>query len=260
MRRSPSTAAARAGPRPDAVTGVVLAGGRGTRLAPLTDRTSKQLLPVGGRPLVARVIDQLVRAGVRDVLLVIDDRHAGDFLRVLRDGRDLGLRSLGYVWQPPSGVGMAAAVARAEHHLRTDKFMVACGDVLIEAPLGPSVRAFAAQPDGALVVATRTPDTAGYTPLTVEDGRVTALGDKDPYRHGPGWMDLGCYLYHRDAFDLVRSLRPSARGEVEIWDLNRHYARTGTLRYTEIKGWWSDVGTSPEVYRRADERFGVRST
>ncbi|MFC5186367.1 sugar phosphate nucleotidyltransferase [Actinomadura harenae] len=246
-------------PPPDAVTGVVLAGGRGTRLAPLTDRTSKQLLPVGGRPLVARVLGQLVRAGIADVLLLIDDRHAGDFLRVLRDGRDLGLRSLGYVWQPPSGAGMAAAIARAEPHLRTDRFMVACGDVLIDAPLGPSVRAFAAQPDGALLVATRTADTAGYTPLRVEDGRVTALGDKDPDRHGPGWTDLGCYLYGRDAFDHVRSLRPSARGEVEIWDLNRRYADAGTLRYKEVKGWWCDVGTSREVYRRADERYKSNS-
>ncbi|WP_158587955.1 sugar phosphate nucleotidyltransferase [Actinomadura logoneensis] len=249
-------------PRPEAagaVTGVVLAGGRGTRLAPLTDRTSKQLLSVGGRPLITRVVDQLVRAGVLDVLVVIDDRHAGEFLRVLRDGRDLGLRSLGYVWQPPSGAGMAAALGRAEHLLRTDRFLVACGDVLIDAPLGPAVRAFAAQPDGALVVATRTPDTAGYTPLSVADGLVTALGDKDPDRHAPGWMDLGCYLYHRDAFDVARTLRPSPRGEVEIWDLNRHYARAGTLRYVEVKGWWCDVGTSPEVYRRADERYRVSS-
>ncbi|HEX2317152.1 MAG TPA: sugar phosphate nucleotidyltransferase [Thermomonospora sp.] len=237
------------------LTGVVLAGGRGTRLSPLTDHTSKQLLPVGGRPLVARVIAQLVRAGVADVLVVIDERHASGFLGALRDGRDLGLRSLAYVWQSPRAPGMPTAIARVEHLLRTEGMLVACGDVLIEESLEPAVRAFAAQPDGARIVATHAADTAGYTALTAVGDRVVDLADKDPSRHTPGLMDLGCYLYRRDVFDEIRGLRPSARGETEIWELNRAYARRGLLTMTELTGWWCDVGTSPAVYRAADARY-----
>ncbi|MEV5826888.1 sugar phosphate nucleotidyltransferase [Spirillospora sp. NPDC052242] len=242
------------------VTGVVLAGGRGTRLAPLTARTSKQLLPVAGRPLVARVIDQLVRAGVRDVLLVIDERHASGFLDALRDGRELGLRSLAYVWQPSSAGGMPSAIARVEHHVRTDGLLVACGDVLIEGALRPAVTAFASRPDGARIVAARVPDTAAQTSLTVRGDRVVALGDKDPDRHEPGLIDLGCYLYHRDVFDEIRTLRPSARGETEIWDLNRRYARRGELAVTEVAGWWSDVGGGLDAYRAADARYAATGT
>jgi glucose-1-phosphate thymidylyltransferase len=241
----------------DALTGIVLAGGRGTRLGRLTERTSKQLLPIGGRPLVCRVIDQLVAAGIRDVLAVIDERHAGGFLGELRDGRQLGLRSLGFVWQPARGAGLPSAVGRVERLLRTDKLVVACGDVLVEDSLGRAVRDFAAQPDGARIVATRTADTAGQTPLTVRGPLVSAIGDKEPDRHGPGLMDMGFYCYHRDVFDRIRALRPSARGETEIWELNRGYAGRGELRWSEISGWWSDAGASPAAYRAADERYAA---
>ncbi|WBB75799.1 sugar phosphate nucleotidyltransferase [Micromonospora sp. WMMD1128] len=246
-------------PRPDPTpVGVLLAGGRGTRLAPLTDRTSKQLLPVGGRPLAARVIDQLTAAGVRDVLAVIDDRHADAFLGTLRDGRDLGLRSLAYVWQPPTGLGMPSAIAQVEPHVGDRPIVVICGDLLLEADLTGAVADFLDQPDGARLLATRVPDTAGHTPLRVAEGRVLDLGDKDPHRHRPGLMELGVYLYRRDVFDEIRALRPSARGETEIWELNRRYARRGRLRCTEVTGWWCDVGGSLADYREADRRYAPR--
>ncbi|WP_320066132.1 sugar phosphate nucleotidyltransferase [Micromonospora sp. RTGN7] len=235
--------------------GVLLAGGRGTRLAPLTDRTSKQLLPVGGRPLAARVIDQLTAAGVRDVLAVIDDRHADAFLAELRDGRGLGLRSLAYVWQPAVGAGMPSAIAQVEPHVGDQPIVVVCGDLLLEASLSGVVADFLAQPEGARVLATGVPDTAGHTPLRAVDGRVLELADKDRARHAPGLMELGVYLYRRDVFDEIRALRPSARGETEIWELNRRYARRGLLRCTEVTGWWYDVGGSLTDYRAADRRY-----
>lgn len=246
-------------PHPDAApVGVLLAGGRGTRLAPLTDRTSKQLLPIGGRPLAARVIDQLAAAGVRDVLAVIDDRHADAFLATLRDGRSLGLRGLAYVWQPPTGAGLPSAIAQVEPHVGDRPIMVICGDLLLEADLTSIVVDFLAQPEGARVLATRVPDTAGHTPLRVVDGTVREVGDKDPDRHLPGLLELGVYLYRRDVFDEIRALRPSARGETEIWELNRRYAARGRLRCTEVTGWWCDVGGSLADYRAADRRYTRR--
>jgi glucose-1-phosphate thymidylyltransferase len=236
-------------------TGVVLAGGRGTRLAPLTDRTSKQLLDVGGEPMVTRVLRQLVRAGIRDVLLVIDERHADGFLAAVRDGTHLGLRSAAYVWQPSSGAGLPSAVARTEPYLRSESLLVACGDVLLDADLSAFVAGFARQPRGARMLACRTADTAGYTPLEVDGVVVTGLGDKAPDRHQPGIVDLGMYLYRHDVFDEIRTLQPSSRGETEIWDLNRRYARRGLLRHAKVEGWWADLGASMAAYRAASDRY-----
>jgi dTDP-glucose pyrophosphorylase/predicted MFS family arabinose efflux permease len=241
----------------DALTGVILAGGRGTRLTPLTHHTSKQLLPIGGVPLIVRVLHQLRAAGVVDVLLVIDDRHATDFLQTVTDGVSLGLRSVGYVWQPPTGQGLPSAIGQVEHLLRTEKFVVACGDVLLEAGLQRAVTDFTRQPSGARMLAAQVPDTAGQTALEVVGDRVTGLLDKDPSRHVAGHMDLGSYFYHRDVFKLIGSLRPSARGETEIWDLNRCYARRGELWFTEVTGWFADVGASLAAYREVDERYTV---
>jgi glucose-1-phosphate thymidylyltransferase len=239
--------------------GVILAGGRGTRLAPLTDRTSKQLLDVGGEPMVVRVVRQLVRAGVRDVLIVIDERDADGFLAAVRDGTHLGLHSAAYVWQPATGAGIPSAVARAEPYLRADSFLVACGDVLLDADLSGFVDDFARQPPGARMLSYRTADTAGYTPLELDGALVTGLGDKEPERHGPGTVDLGIYLYRRDVFAEIRTLRPSARGETEIWELNRRYARRGLLQHTTVSGWWADLGGSAASYHAASRHYRASS-
>lgn len=230
------------------IVGVVLAGGRGTRLRPLTESTNKHLLPVGGEPMVARAIRQLVTAGVRDALLVIDECQASAFMAVLRRGHELGLRSLAYVWQPPEGKGMPWAIGMAEHVVRSEKFIVACGDVLIDANLAPVLAMFRRQDKGARLVGTWTADTAGFSPLDVCDGRVTAIHDKDRGRHGPGLVDLGFYLYHHDVFDLIRGLAPSDRGETEIWELNRAYAARNQLAFSEMSGWWVDAGESRDTY------------
>lgn len=237
------------------VTGVVLAGGRGTRLAPLTDRTSKQLLPVGGRALIERVIGKLVQAGVEDVLLVIDERHASQFMGLLEDGGGADLRSLAYVWQPAHGSGLPSAIRQVRHHLTGDKFLVACGDVLFEDGIKEAVDAFRDQESGARIITVRTPDTAGYSPLRVAGDRVLGIGDKNRGLHTEGHIDLGYYLYHSEVFDLIEGLRPSDRGETEIWDLNRIYVSRRDLRCSIISGWWADVGESIETYRSVDGRY-----
>lgn len=242
------------GARHTGIAGVVLAGGRGSRLKPLTDSTNKHLLPVAGEPMVVHAIRQLVAVGIADVIVVVDDRQATEFLRVLRDGTHLGLRSLGYVWQPFPGRGMPTAIGMVEHVLRADKFLVACGDVLTDARLDKALAEFRRQDGGARMVGVWTEDTAGYSPLEVHDGHVTAILDKDRTRHAPGLVDLGFYLYHHDVFDVIRRLRPSARGETEIWELNRHYAAHGRLRLSEVTGWWVDAGGGLDVYAGLRDR------
>lgn len=237
------------------IAGVVLAGGRGTRLSPRTDVTNKHLLPVGREPMVVRAIRQLVAADVQDVLLVIDECHASEFMAALRGGRELGLRSLVYVWQPACGRGMPSAIGMVEHALRAEKLIVACGDVLIDANIADVLTAFRRQRRGARMVGVWTADTAGFSRLVVRDGLVTEILDKDRDRHVPGLVDLGFYLYHHDVFDLIRQLKPSARGETEIWELNRAYAARGQLPLSEVSGWWADVGESLDAYDRVQDRY-----
>jgi glucose-1-phosphate thymidylyltransferase len=237
------------------IAAVVLAGGQATRLHPLTAHTNKHLLPVGGEPLVARAIRQLAAAWIGDVLLVIDERHAGEFMAALGDGSRLGLRSLAYIWQPAGGRGMPTAIGMAEHHVGTEKFIVACGDVLVEADLGDAVADFLNQDKGARIVGTHAPDSAGYSPLVVDGDRVEAILDKDPGQHRSGYVDLGFYLYHHDVFDTIRTLRPSPRGETEIWDLSRAYLANRQLAFSEVSGWWADVGAGLDTYDHVNGRY-----
>jgi glucose-1-phosphate thymidylyltransferase len=237
------------------ITGVVLAGGRGTRLAPLTDETSKQLLPIGGKTLVERVLDQLTAAGVVDALLVIDERHACDFMRLLEDGAKAGLRSLAYVWQSAEGRGLPSAIRQVRHLVGTEKVIVACGDVLIEDGIRGPVEDFSRQDAGARIIAMSTPDTAGYSSLRIDGDVVRDIGDKDRGDHVSGYIDLGYYMYHIDVFEMIDGLHPSSRGETEIWDLNRAYVRRQQLKCSAVSGWWADVGESLEAYERAHGRY-----
>lgn len=237
-----------------AIQGVILAGGKGTRLQPLTNENNKQLLRVGDKPLVFYAIDQLVRADVRDIFMVIDERHGSQFMAAIRDGRHLGVERLAYIWQPAEGHGLPTAINRVEGFVR-DKFVVACGDVIIEEGITPAVEKFREQRDGARVVATYQEDSAGYSPLEVVDDRVVQIHSKDKGRHIPALIDLGCYLYTREVFDRIAALTPSARGETEIWDLNKTYVDEGTFHCTQVGGWWSDVGTSLETYCEAHNRY-----
>lgn len=176
------------------VKGVVLGGGRGTRLAPLTERTSKQPLPIGDKPMVSRVIGQLSRAGIRDILLLIDQRHASQYLDTLRDGSDLGVQSLSYVWQNPDGKGLPTAINQVRNHVGDSKIVVACGDVLFDDGLEKPVEYF----------------------LNKQE-----ILDKDKNRHTPAIVDIGTYIYPPDVFNKIDQLKPSERGETEIWELNK---------------------------------------
>jgi len=242
------------------ITGVVLAGGRGSRLAPLTDNLSKHLLPVGEKTLIERVIDGLVAADITDILLVIDDRNASDYMRVLEDGTPVRLRSLAYVWQPDDCRGLPSAIGQVRHHVSTEKFIVACGDVLVDGNIREPIEDFLRQRAGARLIGMRTPDTAGYSPLRITGDLVQEIGDKNRNDHAAGCIDVGYYMYHRDVFDLIDKLHPSSRDETEIWDLNRAYVRRHQLKCSVVSCWWADVGESIDTYQRVQRRYaGARA-
>lgn len=237
------------------VTGVVLGGGKGTRLYPLTADTSKHLLPIGDKPMISRVIGQLSTAGIKNMLLLIDQRYASQYMDALRDGSHLGLTSLSYIWQDPDGKGLPTAIGKVAHQVRDSKIVIACGDVLVENGIKKPVSDFMQQQLGARMVAAHTEDSAGYSPLATDGARVTAILDKDASRHQAGPVDIGTYMYHSDVFERIADLKPSERGETEIWELNRTYIAEGTLEFTQIDGWWSDTGGSITAYQEAHERY-----
>ncbi len=237
------------------VRGVILGGGKGTRLHPLTTETSKHLLPVGNKPLIFYPINQLLEAGVKDLLLLIDDRHASQYMQLLQDGKHLGINSLAYVWQPREGKGLPSAIAQVEPFVRSGKMIVVCGDVIIENGLSQPVKDFAEQTSGARIVATYTEDTAGYSLLETHEDRILNIWPKDETRHISGLIDLGVYMYTSEVFEFIRNLTPSTRGETEIWDLNKIYVQRQQLYYSKADGWWSDVGSSLDTYLAANERY-----
>jgi glucose-1-phosphate thymidylyltransferase len=242
-------------PRSREVTGIVLAGGRGTRLHPLTAETSKHLLPIGGKPMVVRAIEQLLAADVKDILVVIDPRYASQYMQLLQDGSQLGANSLAYVWQDPEGKGLPTAINQTAPHIRDERIVVACGDVLIEEGIKGPVSDFMHQQDGARLTATHVVDSAGYSLLQVEGDHVLNIYNKDDTRHASGPIDLGIYMYTPEVFEHIAELTASSRGETEIWDLNQQYVNAHTLGYTAVSGWWSDTGGGIQTYGEADAHY-----
>jgi glucose-1-phosphate thymidylyltransferase len=230
--------------------GVVLAGGLGTRLLPMTRVTNKHLLPVYDRPMIYFPIQQFMHAGIDEVLLVTGGNHAGDFLKLLRNGEDLGLRELSYAYQEGEG-GIAAALALAEKFAAGEPVAVLLGDNLFQHPLRPAIDAYRAEPGGAMIFLKEVPDAHRFGVAELEDGRVTRIVEKptEPPTH---LAVTGCYLFDARVFDFIRSLEPSARGELEITDVNNAYIDAGAMRHHRVEGWWTDAGTVPSLYRAAE--------
>jgi glucose-1-phosphate thymidylyltransferase len=240
------------------VAGVILGGGRGTRLKPLTDSTNKHLLPIGGKPMIVRCVEQLLKADVRDILVLIDEKYASLFMDVLKDGSHLGARSLSYVWQPTDGKGLPTAIGQVAPHTRSRKIVVACGDVLVEKGVSDPVRDFLGQESGARMAVTYTADSAGYSVLVTEGEKIVDIREKNTNLHVPALIDIGVYMYGPDVFSKISDLAPSLRGETEIWDLNMKYSAEGNLRYTAVGGWWSDTGSDLKTYREANDHYAKK--
>jgi glucose-1-phosphate thymidylyltransferase len=229
--------------------GVILAGGKGTRLGELTKITNKHLLPVGPLPMVYYPLRKLVGAGVRDVLLVSGTEHMGDFVELLGSGREHGC-SLTYRVQDEAG-GIAQALGLAELFATGARSLVILGDNIFLDPLGPLVAEANGRPDWAWVALKRVPDPKRYGVAELRGDRIVSIEEK-PARPKSDCAVAGIYLYPPDVFEVIKTLRPSARGELEITDVNRHYLEQGRLGFTVLPGYWTDAGT-PESLALANQ-------
>ena len=220
--------------------GVILAGGKGSRLGELTKVTNKHLLPVGPIPMVYHPLRKLVGAGVRDVLLVSGTEHMGDFVELLGSGREHGCH-LTYRVQDEAG-GIAQALGLAELYCHQARSVVILGDNIFLDPLAPLLAEANAAPECAWVALKQVHDPQRYGVAEVRGDRIVSIEEK-PKKPKSDYAVAGVYVYPADVFDVIRALRPSARGELEITDVNRHYLTQGRLGYSVLTGYWTDAGT-----------------
>ncbi len=227
--------------------GVVLAGGLGTRLLPLTRVTNKHLLPVFNKPMIFYPIQTLVDAGITEIMIVTGGNNAGDFLRLLGNGEDFGLNQMHYTYQKREG-GIADALALARHFVGDDKVVVILGDNFIQGSIRNAVEDFERQPEGAKIFLKEVPNPHEFGVAELKDGKVVNIVEK-PKQPVSRLAVIGIYLYDNRVFDICRTLKPSARGELEITDVNNDYIRRGVMTYEILEGWWADCGSFEALMR-----------
>lgn len=229
------------------IKGIVLAGGLGTRLSPLTKITNKHLLPIYDQPMICHPIRRLVEAGIKDILVVTGGPHAGEFLRLLGDGRQFGLQRINYTYQEGEG-GIAQALGLARHFARGKRMVVILGDNIFEKSLKPYVDRFRRQKSGARVLLKKVHDPHRFGVATLKGPHITAIEEK-PKKPKTKLAVTGVYMYDEHVFEIVKSLKPSKRGEMEITDVNNAYVRANALEYDVLSGWWTDSGTFDSLLR-----------
>ncbi len=229
--------------------GVILVGGLATRLYPLTRITNKHLLPVYDKPMVYYPIQTLVNAGISEIMLVTGGNSAGDFLRLLGNGHEFGLKHLDYTYQKNPTGGIAQAVGLAEHFAAGDRVAVVLGDNVIERNIRKAVDGFREQERGAKIILKEVDHPEHYGVPVFDGNKIVAIEEK-PQTPKSRYAVIGIYMYDSQIFDIVRTLKPSARGELEITDVNNAYIRQGTMTYDILDGWWGDCGaTYDELFR-----------
>ncbi len=227
--------------------GVILAGGLGSRLRPLTLVTNKHLLAIYDRPMIYYPIQMLINAGITEVLIVTGGEHAGDFLKLLRNGKQLGLTHLEYTYQEGEG-GIADALKLAEDFADGGRICVVLGDNIIEHNVHAAAKAFAAQNSGARILLKEVPDPQRFGVAEFEGERVKRIVEK-PKDPPSNLAVTGIYFYDNDVFEVCKTLKPSDRGELEITDVNNYYLNRGDLNYDILEGWWTDAGTFESLHR-----------
>jgi glucose-1-phosphate thymidylyltransferase len=230
--------------------GVLLAGGTGSRLYPLTRITNKHLLPIYDRPMIAWSIEAVVNAGIDQIMLVTGGTHAGEFLRLLGNGKEFGVGRLQYAYQDQAG-GIAEALGFAEDFADGEPVLVMLADNVMERSIKPMVDAFRADPSGARILLTPVEEAAHLrhlgVPVLDDDGRVVRIEEK-PEVPASNFGVTGIYCYDASVFDVIGTLTPSGRGELEITDVNNHYVDEGHMAYDVLEGFWGDAGESIDAY------------
>jgi len=227
--------------------GVVLAGGTGSRLNPLTRVTNKHLLPIYDKPMVYYPIQTLVNAGIKEILLVTGGKNAGDFLRLLGNGRDFGLKHLNYTYQEGEG-GIAEALGLAEFFAAGEPICVVLGDNIIENNICHAVENFKKQKGGAKILLKEVTDAQRFGVAEIRGKNVVGIEEK-PKAPRSNFAVIGIYLYDATVFQKIQRLKPSGRGELEITDVNNFYIEEDKLTYEVLDGWWTDAGTFESLLR-----------
>jgi glucose-1-phosphate thymidylyltransferase len=229
----------------EGLKGIVLAGGYGTRLHPLTKITNKHLLPIYDRPMIYYPIQALVNTGIREIMIVTGGNNAGDFLRLLGNGRAFGLEHLHYGYQEGAG-GIAAALSLAEHFCEGHPLVVILGDQILEKNIIAPVERYRQQRRGAKVILKEVEHPEHYGVPTLEGDRIVKISEK-PKKPASPYAVIGVYMYDARVFDIIRALKPSGRGELEITDVNNQYVEWGEMSYEILDGWWGDPGVSVDA-------------
>ena len=230
--------------------GVILAGGTGSRLFPLTRVTNKHLLPVYDKPMIYYPIQALVDAGIQDILIVTGGSSAGDFLRLLRNGKDFGLQQLNFAYQEGEG-GIADALRLAEYFARGEKICVILGDNIIGGSIREAKENFDRQPSGAKILLKKVHDPERFGVPVFEGDKIVKIEEK-PKAPKSDFAVIGIYFYDWTVFNRVRTLKPSARNEFEITDVNNSYIAEGQLTHDVIDGWWTDAGTFESLWKASN--------
>lgn len=234
----------------------MLAGGYGRRLGLLTRITNKHLLPVYDKPMIYYAIEQLARAGIDSIMIVTGGQSAGEFLRLLGNGAEFGLRHLDYAYQERAG-GIAEALGLAEHFAAGDPLAVLLADNIYEYSIATVVRRFRERPLGARVLLAEVDNPSSYGVAVLRDGQLVRIVEK-PAEAPSRYVVTGLYLYDAKVFDHIRSLTPSQRGELEITDVNNRYLEAGELSFDLVRGYWADCGESVDMLLRASNLVAER--
>lgn len=229
--------------------GIVLAGGLGTRLLPLTRITNKHLLPVYDQPMIYYPIQKLVQAGIQDIIIVTGGNSSGDFLKLLKNGKEFGLRRLHYTYQEGEG-GIAEALGLAEEFAENERVVVILGDNIFEDDLTPYIKSYEKQKEGAKILLKQVPYPERFGVTEIKDDKIISIIEK-PKEPKSNYAVTGIYMYDEKVFSVIKTLKPSARGELEITDVNNYYLKNNSLTYDILPGWWADAGTSFAAYYRA---------
>ncbi|MCK9555895.1 sugar phosphate nucleotidyltransferase [bacterium] len=227
--------------------GVILAGGLGTRLYPLTKITNKHLLPVYDMPMIYYPITTLVKAGIRDIMVVTGGNNAGDFLRLLGNGREFGLKRLHYAYQEGEG-GIAQALSLAEEFAEGRSITVILGDNIFEKTVKKAVAGFSEAGSGAKIFLKEVAEPQRFGVPEIKGGKIIKVEEK-PKKPKSKYAVVGLYMYDNSVFDIIKGLKVSGRNELEITDVNNHYIQRGLMEYEILPGWWTDAGTIESLYR-----------